>query len=120
MGPYRVLISSQPDRVATEAARLLQGAFQLDHTTAHILGSIFVQQDDKPLHRLKRQMADAYGVPWIFPSTNGTTILNILALLSACPPGGRVLVNRDAHSSVTAALIHGGFHPTYLVPEFRS
>ena len=32
--------------------------------------------------------------------------------------GGRVLVNRDAHSSVTAALIHGGFHPVYLVPEY--
>jgi arginine decarboxylase len=114
----RVLTSSQPDRVAAEVSRLLQGAFQLDYTTAHILGSIFVQDDDKPLHTLKRQLADAYGVPWCFPSTNGTTILNILALLSACPTAGRVLVNRDAHSSVTAALIHGGFQPTYLVPGY--
>jgi arginine/lysine/ornithine decarboxylase len=32
--------------------------------------------------------------------------------------GGRVLVNRDAHSSVTAALIHGGFEPIYLTPQF--
>jgi arginine/lysine/ornithine decarboxylase len=45
-------------------------------------------------------------------------MLNILALLSACRPGGRVLVNRDAHSSVTAAMVHGGFEPVYLVPPY--
>jgi len=109
----------QQDRIFAEGQRLLEGAFQLDHSTSvSELGSLFVQQDDKPLHCLKRQLADAYGVRWSFPSTHGTTILNILALLSACPPGGRVLVNRDAHSSVTAAMIHGGFHPTYLVPGY--
>jgi len=27
-------------------------------------------------------------------------------------------VNRDAHSSVTAAMIHGGFYPTYVVPAY--
>jgi len=105
-------------RVFHKASDLLQGAFRLDYTTAHILGSLFDRDSDKPLHRLKRRLADAYGAHWCFPSTNGTTILNILALLSACPMGGRVLVNRDAHSSVTAALIHGGFEPVYLSPEY--
>ena len=107
-------------RVSHKAADLLQGAFRLDYTTAHILGSLFDRDSDKPLHRLKRRLADAYGAHWCFPSTNGTTILNILALLSACPMGGRVLVNRDAHSSVTAALIHGGFEPVYLSPVTTS
>jgi arginine decarboxylase len=102
-----------------EGSRLLQGAFQLDHSTSvRDLGSLFVARDDRPLQRLKRQLADAYGVAWSFPSTHGTTALNILALLSACPLGGRVLVNRDAHSSVTAAMIHGGFEPVYLVPPY--
>jgi len=105
-------------RVSHRACDLLEGAFRLDYTTAHILGSLFDRDSDKPLHRLKRRLADAYGARWCFPSTNGTTILNILALLSACPVGGRVLVNRDAHSSVTAALIHGGFEPVYLAPEY--
>jgi lysine decarboxylase len=111
---------SQRHDVFSEGTRLLEGAFQLDHSTSvSELGSIFVYQDDKPLQRLKRQLAAAYGARWCFPSTHGTTILNILALLSACPSGGRVLVNRDAHSSVTAAMIHGGFHPRYLVPEYE-
>jgi len=104
--------------VSPNASDLLQGAFHLDYTTAHILGSLFDRDSDKPLHRLKRRLASAYGAYWSLPSTNGTTILNILALLSACPMGGRVLVNRDAHSSATAALIHGGFEPVYLTPEY--
>ena len=111
----------QDNRTFSEGTRLLQGAFQLDHSTSvSELGSLFVPTGDKPVQRLKRQLADAYGVAWSFPSTHGTTILNILALLTACPPGGRVLVNRDAHSSVTAAMIHGGFEPAYLVPGYDS
>ena len=116
---YQMPTPLQRDDVFSEGTRLLEGAFQLDHSTSvSELGSIFVYQDDKPLQRLKRRLAAAYGAAWCFPSTHGTTILNILALLSACPPGGRVLVNRDAHSSVTAAMIHGGFHPRYLVPDY--
>ena len=108
-------------QVFSEGERLLAGAFQLDHSTSVTeLGSLFVRREDKPLNRLKRTLARAYGVPWSFPSTQGTTALNILALLSACPAGGRILVNRDAHSSVTAALIHGAFHPTYVAPAYDS
>ena len=103
------------NRVFHKASGLLQGAFQLDYTTAHI-GSLFDRDSDKPLHHLKRRLASAYGAYWSFPSTNGTTILNILALLSACPIGRSMLVNRDARSFVTAALIHGGFEPVYLTP----
>lgn len=102
-----------------EGTRLLAGAYQLDHSTSIAdLGSLFGWQGESPVQSLKRHLADAYGAVWSFPSTHGTTMLNIVALLSACPPGGRVLVNRDAHSSVTAAMIHGDLHPVYLVPEY--
>jgi arginine decarboxylase len=107
------------DRSVLEGTRLLQGAFQLDNSTSvGELGSLFVWQGDKPVQQLKRQLADAYGAVWSFPSTHGTTILNVLALLTACPPGGRVLINRDAHTSATAALIQGGLHPVYLIPDY--
>ena len=115
------MLAPVQDRIFSEGARHLQGAFQLDYSSSvHHLGSLFEWQGDKPLQQLKRQLADAYGVAWSFPSTQGTTALNTLALLSACPPGGRVLVNRDAHTSVTAAMIHGGLQPVYLVPEYDS
>jgi len=104
---------------AREGAQLLKGAYQLDHSTSvGDLGSLFVPQGNRPIQQLKRRIAAAYGAAWSFPSTHGTTILNVLALLSACPAGGRVLVNRDAHTSVTAALIQGGLHPVYLVPPY--
>lgn len=113
------MMSLQRDRRFHEGLRLLQGAFQLDQSTSvGDLGSLFVWQGDKPVQQLKRQLADAYGAVWSFPSTHGTTILNILALLTACPAGGRVLINRDAHSSVTAAVIQGDLHPVYLVPDY--
>ena len=105
--------------VLAEGARLLRGAFQLDQSTSVTdLGSLFDPTGDRPVQRMKRNLAEAYGMAWSFPSTHGTTMLNILALLTACPAGGRVLVNRDAHSSVTAALIHGGLEPVYLVPSY--
>ena len=107
------------DSVFTDGVALLQGALQLDHSTSMVeLGSIFEWQADKPLQRLKRDLADAYGVFWSYPSTCGTTALNVLALLTACPMGGKVLVNRDAHTSVSAAIIHGDLRPTYLVPNY--
>ena len=110
-----MLTSARRNRTFSEGTRLLAGAFQLDQSTSVCeLGSLFSYQGDKPLQRLKRQLASAYGVAWSFPSTHGTSGLNILGLLTACPSGGRVLVNRDAHSSVTAAMVHGGFHPVYL------
>jgi arginine/lysine/ornithine decarboxylase len=107
------------NRVFAEGRKLLEGAFRLDHSTSvPDLGSLFERAGDKPLQRLKRDLAQAYGMAWSFPSTHGTTMLNVLALLTACPPGGRVLVNRDAHVSVAAALIHGDFQPVFLTPPY--
>jgi len=114
-----VTTSLQHNAVFAEGARLLRGAFQLDHSTSvSDLGTLFEHEGHRPLQQLKRQLAQAYGAAWSFPSTHGTSMLNILALLTACPAGGRVLVNRDAHSSVTAALVHGGYEPVYLPANY--
>ena len=72
--------------VLAEGARLLRGAFQLDQSTSVTdLGSLFVPTGDRPVQRLKRNLAEAYGMAWSFPSTHGTTMLNILALLTRVP-----------------------------------
>ena len=115
------MLTASQEQIFREGWQRLQGACQLDHSVSVAqLGSLFTWQGDKPLQQLKRQLADAYDVVWSFPSTQGTTTLNTLALLSACAPGGRVLVNRDAHTSVTAAMVQGGLQPVYLVPEYDS
>jgi arginine/lysine/ornithine decarboxylase len=99
--------------------RLLRGAFLLDHSVSVTeLGSIFQRDGDAPVQQLKRNVAEAYGVAWSFPASCGTSPLNVLALLSIAPPGATVLVNRDCHVSVHAAMIHGGLRPVYYRPRF--
>ncbi len=115
------MLTASQEKIFRQGWERLAGACELDHSISVAqLGSLFTWHGDKPLQRLKRQLADAYDVAWSFPSTQGTTTLNTLALLSACPAGGRVLVNRDAHTSVTAAMVQGGLEPVYLVPEYDS
>ena len=99
------------------AAQLLRGAFLLDHSVSvGTLGTLFQRSGDAPVQRLKQMIADAYGVAWGFPSSSGTTSLNILALLAVCPPGSTVVVNRDCHVSIQAAMIHGDLRPVYYAP----
>lgn len=99
--------------------RLLRGAFLLDHSVSVTeLGSLFQREGDAPVQQLKRNVANAYGVAWSFPASCGTSPLNVLALLSVVSPGATVLVNRDCHVSVHAAMIHGGLKPLYYRPRF--
>lgn len=102
-----------------EKASLLAGALRLDQSVSiPQLGSLFERDGTRPVQQLKRFVAGAYDVPWAFISTNGTTALNVLAILTACPHGGRILLARDAHCSAISALIHGGLRPSYFQPEF--
>ncbi len=107
------------DPMYAKGVSLLQGALTLDHSISiPELGTLFDWRGDRPLQKMKRTLATAYGMAGAFPSTNGTTILNILALLTATTPGMHVLVNRDAHVSVLAAMIHGDLVPHYVVPKY--
>lgn len=101
------------------AVHLLRGAFLLDHSVSvGELGSLFRRDGDAPLQQLKQAIADAYGMRWSFPATCGTSALNVLAMLAVAPPGAKVLVNRDCHVSVHAAMIHGAYRPAYFAPRF--
>jgi arginine decarboxylase len=101
------------------AVRLLRGAFLLDHSVSvSELGSLFNREGDAPIQQLKRNVARAYGVGWSFPASCGTSSLNVLGLLAMTTPGSTVLVNRDCHVSVQAAMIHGDLTPAYYVPPY--
>lgn len=101
------------------AVHLLRGAFLLDHSVSvSKLGSLFRRDGNAPVQQLKRAIADAYGVAWSFPASCGTSPLNVLALLAVAPHGSTVLVNRDCHVSVHAAMVHGGYRPVYYASRF--
>src|SRR4051812_48642302 len=80
-----------------------------DHSVAvPNLGTLFRYDPDTAIGQAQRHLAEIYGVPFAYPSTNGTSMLNVLALMSVVEPGDTVLIQRDSHVSVFAPLIHLG------------
>ena len=60
--------------------------------------------------------ADAYGADDAFFLVNGTSCGMQAMILAACRPGDKILVPRNAHTSVTSGIIHSGAIPVYIQP----
>ncbi len=62
--------------------RALKSVMALDHSVSlPSFGSLFGYDPSKPLGQEQSRVANYFGVPFSYPSTNGTTPLNVLALL---------------------------------------
>ncbi len=61
--------------------------------------------------------AKAYGADYSFFLVNGTTGGNQAMILSACDPGDKIIIPRNAHKSVISAVILAGAEPVYLMPK---
>lgn len=82
------------------------------------LGSLFRFTPDSPLGRDQQQLAHVYEVPFVWPSTNGTTALNALAVSTVAGMDEGILIQRDSHTSVFAPVISLGLRPTFLAPRY--
>src|SRR6266540_2384643 len=90
-------------------SQILKQVAQLDHSISiPSWGTLFRFEATSPLGQAQAHVAEIYGVPFAYPSTNGTTILNVMALLCLTNPGDTVLIQRDSHVSVLAPIIHAG------------
>ncbi|MER6563767.1 ornithine decarboxylase [Streptomyces sp. NPDC001027] len=63
-------------------------------------------------------MADAVGAERAFFSTCGSSLSVKTAMLAAAGPGEKLLVSRNAHKSVIAAVIVNGVDPVWVHPKF--
>ncbi len=61
--------------------------------------------------------AELYGADGAFFLVNGTTIGVQTMILSTVKPGEKIILPRNAHKSVTTALILSGARPIYIQPE---
>lgn len=61
--------------------------------------------------------AKAYGADYSFFLVNGTTGGNQAMILSACDPGDKIIIPRNAHKSVISAVILAGAEPVYIMPK---
>ena len=70
------------------------------------------------LGRAERLAADAFGADRSFFLVNGSSIGNQAATLALAAPEEQIVVARNAHSSILAALILGGARPVYVQPRY--
>lgn len=61
-------------------------------------------------------LADAYGVPKSFILVGGSTLGNMASIVAAVRSNEKLLVQRNSHKSVIAAIIAAGAHPIWLTP----
>lgn len=69
-----------------------------------------------PIQAAQYLAAETFGADETFFLANGSTCGIEAAVLAVCSPGDQILVPRNAHRSVLAALILSGAQPIYLTP----
>ncbi|MFF7368670.1 aminotransferase class I/II-fold pyridoxal phosphate-dependent enzyme [Streptomyces tricolor] len=70
------------------------------------------------LEQAQELMADAVGAEHAFFSTCGSSLSVKTAMCSVAGPGEKLLLSRNAHKSVIAAVIINGVEPIWVHPKF--
>ncbi|MEU2588053.1 ornithine decarboxylase [Streptomyces avermitilis] len=70
------------------------------------------------LTQAEELMADAVGAEKAFFSTCGSSLSVKTAMLAVAGPGEKLLISRNAHKSVIAAVIVNGVNPVWVHPKF--
>lgn len=71
-----------------------------------------------PIREAEELVADAYGVAHSFLMVGGSSLGNMASVMSVAGPDDTVLVQRNAHKSVVAGIIHSGANPIWLLPQW--
>lgn len=67
----------------------------------------------------ERLMARAFGAQDAYFLVNGTTAGVQAMIMSACEPGDRIIIPRNAHKSTIGGIILSGAMPVYVQPEIN-
>ncbi|MFJ1806907.1 MULTISPECIES: aminotransferase class I/II-fold pyridoxal phosphate-dependent enzyme [unclassified Streptomyces] len=76
------------------------------------------RQSQGVLSRAQELMADAVGAEHAFFSTCGSSLSVKTAMLAVAGPGEKLLLSRNAHKTVIAAVVVNGVQPIWVHPEF--
>lgn len=69
------------------------------------------------IQQAEEMAAKAFAAEHSFFSINGTSGAIMAMIMATCQPGDKIIVPRNAHKSVTAALILAGVEPVFVQPE---
>ncbi|HHW31466.1 MAG TPA: aminotransferase class I/II-fold pyridoxal phosphate-dependent enzyme [Clostridiaceae bacterium] len=67
----------------------------------------------------EKLMAQAYGAKDAFFLVNGTTSGVQTMIMSACEPGNKIIIPRNAHKSIIGGVILSGAIPVFVQPEIN-
>lgn len=90
--------------------------FQADLPELPELDNLFAPEG--PIQQAQQLAAETFGAEKTFFLANGSTCGIEAAVLAVCSPGDKILVPRNAHRSVVAALILSGAKPVFLSPTY--
>lgn len=76
------------------------------------------RQSQSVISRAQESMADAVGADQAFFSTCGSSLSVKTAMLAVAGPGEKLLLSRNAHKSVIAAVVVNGVEPIWVHPKF--
>ncbi|MER6982895.1 aminotransferase class I/II-fold pyridoxal phosphate-dependent enzyme [Streptomyces carpinensis] len=76
------------------------------------------RQSQGVLSQAQDLMADAVGAEQAFFSTCGSSLSVKTAMLAVAGPGEKLLLSRNAHKSVVAAVVINGVEPIWVHPKF--
>ncbi|MER0449656.1 ornithine decarboxylase [Streptomyces sp. Edi4] len=76
------------------------------------------RQSQGVLSQAQELMADAVGAEQAFFSTCGSSLSVKTAMLAVAGPGEKLLLSRNAHKSVIAAVVVNGVQPIWVHPTF--
>lgn len=108
------------DAAALRQAILGMTAFLDDSVSNPHLGSLFDRTSGAPLNKLAEALAEVYGVARTYPSTTGTSALNVPAVMTLASEHESIAIARDCHVSVLAGVSLSGASPVYVMPPFNA
>ncbi|MFF0886631.1 aminotransferase class I/II-fold pyridoxal phosphate-dependent enzyme [Streptomyces sp. NPDC003456] len=76
------------------------------------------RQSQGVISQAQELMADAVGAEHAFFSTCGSSLSVKTAMLSVAGPGEKLLLSRNAHKAVIAAVVVNGVEPIWVHPKF--
>lgn len=71
------------------------------------------------IYESEQLMANAYGAQNAYFLVNGTTSGVQAMIMSACEPGDKIIIPRNAHKSTIGGIILSGAMPVYIQPEIN-
>lgn len=93
-----------------------KNAFRAD--VCPLYGMDDLQQPKSIVKEAQRLAALAYDADDTYFLINGSSSGNQAMIMAICNPGDKIIIPRNAHKSVTSALILSGAQPVYVLSEF--